>query len=123
MAQDGIAISAYYYPQMDGVEIQWCLMVDNDKVAPVDIKSAQAQLLRGEAILQETALLTKFHANEDFYFRALFLHPAAIEGLAIEVQITTRDDTVWRKRVGVVQGEVGAEDASFAANSVNLVDK
>lgn len=121
---NGLAISAYYYPQYDGVEVVWSAQMDGEIVAPLNIVSAQAKLYKGpgnSVLLQSTDVLNKFHANADFTFRAIFLHPASTQGLEIEASIIDNSGNVWRKRVVVAMGLVTVADAEFGSNIVNNV--
>ncbi len=119
-----LTATAYYYPQMDAVEVVWALILPGspDPVEPIEVKTAKASLYKGVALQQETDNLTKFFGNDDFFFRALFLHPAATNGLEVVVQVVQRDGTDWNKRIPVMRGEVSAVENDLASNAVNKVN-
>lgn len=119
-----ITVSAYYYEQMDAVEVDVAAFDDNDEIyAPIDIKSVQVKLYKGESVLQQTEALDKFYGNDDFYYRVLFSRPSSVDQLEVEATAISRDGAnTWVKRVAVTEGQKEEINDEVADNKSTIVE-
>lgn len=117
-----LAITAYYYPQGGFVEVSLQGIDDSgDVIGPSDLNHVQIKLLKGEITLQSSSELDKFYMDADWRVTVLFSKPASTSGLEVEATMTLRDETVIRKVINVVQGQMKTSEGDFGDNARNIL--